>query len=92
MHSYQSKRIEGSKIRDHLECMGVLCQRASSLLHEMYREIQWKPWLLDEEGSHFWKYSQNRKWYLNWLAETLSLQTMEDWYRVSKSDIGSYYN
>jgi hypothetical protein len=37
--------------------------------------------------SNYWKTVQNRREYFDWVAEILSLNSLDDWYGVSKSKI-----
>ena len=41
------------------------------------------PWKILQTPKRFWNDRKNITAYMDWLAETLNIKTMEDWYNVS---------
>jgi hypothetical protein len=52
-------------------------------LESIYPEFIWLPWHSSNSGHAYWKDLHHRKKYFEWLGEVLSIDKMEDWYRVS---------
>lgn len=49
-------------------------------------EYDWKPWRFGGAPNGFWRDPENRRQYMNWLADQLSIQCPEDWYSVTGAD------
>ncbi len=61
-----------------------------ALLRDYMPEYPWKEWLFPRVPRGFWNDRQNRRRYLDWLAEELGFKTIEDWYRLTTETLGQY--
>jgi hypothetical protein len=59
----------------------------SELVRNVFPNIDWKPWLFNEAGRNFWEIPRNRRIFLDWIAETLKVGTLDSWYKVRKSNL-----
>lgn len=49
----------------------------------------WKEWLFLKVPNGFWDDPHNQRRYVDWLAEELGFEKLEDWYRLRKRDLTS---
>eukprot|EP01114_Cavostelium_apophysatum_P019814 TRINITY_DN6476_c0_g1_i1.p1 TRINITY_DN6476_c0_g1~~TRINITY_DN6476_c0_g1_i1.p1 ORF type:complete len:606 (-),score=129.46 TRINITY_DN6476_c0_g1_i1:43-1860(-) len=56
-------------------------------LCEAYPQYPWQIWRFKEVPSGFFNQSKVRRQFLDYVSSELHLQTMDDWYQVSKDDI-----
>jgi hypothetical protein len=49
----------------------------------LYPEHTWFPWKFNSIPKNYWDDKTNQLKYMNWLANRLNVQKMEDWYQVS---------
>lgn len=54
-------------------------------------DYDWKPWLFGGAPNGFWKSPENRRCYMNWLAEQLGIEKVEDWYGVTGADFFDHH-
>ena len=54
-----------------------------NLIMNNFPNYNWLPWKFNSVPDGFWSDSSNAKKYINWLANELKVNTMEDWYKVS---------
>lgn len=52
-----------------------------------YKEHDWHIWKFKNPPSGFWKQTDNRKKYFDWLGKHLGYNKMEDWYGISGDSI-----
>jgi hypothetical protein len=52
-------------------------------LREVYPEYTWRPWLFKVSSKNIWSNTNNVKEYLDWLSQTLQLNTVQDWLQLS---------
>lgn len=82
-------RVKGDDfLRNHgyfllVKCFGRSVFRAVS---ETFQERQWNEWQFDAVPKGFWRNPQNRLRYMQWLEKQLGIETLSDWYRISKED------
>lgn len=65
---------------------GLLHRYESSmykLMKDLFPEIDFLPWKFSMVPKGFWEVAENRKWYINWLGETLGYKRPEDWYQLT---------
>ena len=55
-------------------------------LHEYRPDVDWKPWLFQSVPQSFWQQADNRKQYMDWLANRLGYDLTTDWYSVHAAD------
>lgn len=60
------------------------------VLNQQQTEKKILPWLFTNSPHGFWFDESNVLKYMKWVADKLEIQTMEDWYKVSASDIIQY--
>lgn len=59
------------------------------LLSAVYPTYDWLPWKFDTVPRNFWNDITNQRKFMNWVANELEVNKMEDWYGVSnKVNIG----
>ena len=73
--------LYGSGLMDHFECS------VQRLVHTVYPDRDWKPWLFVQVPKNFWPKAENRISYMKWLEERLGYESPEDWYRVTNNDL-----
>lgn len=59
----------------------------ANALISCYPEHNWEPWKFKKAPSNFWKSPLNRRAYLTWLANTLRISSLSDWYSLTGSDL-----
>ncbi len=47
----------------------------------------WKPWLFPKVPHGFWSQPENRRRYLEWLADRLQFRAVTDWHRLTQQDL-----
>jgi len=57
---------------------------------ELYPEYDWKPWLCKVTPRTFFTEIENRKRFLDWIAEQEGFESMESWYMMKRSDFELY--
>ncbi len=50
-----------------------------------FPDYPWRPWLFRSTSQGFWQDKKNRLAYVDWLGEELGLESLDDWYKVSRS-------
>jgi hypothetical protein len=58
-----------------------------SLLKSIYPEYNWIPWKFNNVGKKYWDNLNNQRNYMDWLFKELKYESMEDWYKISFTDI-----
>jgi hypothetical protein len=64
-----------------------------SALMSAFPEFSWEPWKFQTSVKEHWSIEENRRSYLDYIAEKLQLKGVDDWYEVSPSDfdkLGGY--
>lgn len=63
----------------------------SKVLQKVYPEHQWMPWRFNKTPNGYWQYvsqdRQEQKRIVDWLGEQLCVTTLDDWYRISLSQV-----
>ncbi len=57
-----------------------------SAVREFEPNYPWKEWLFLSVPKNFWRNSDNRQAFMNWLGEKLDYRTESDWGKISKQD------
>jgi len=66
-------------------------QSHSKAVMAHYPEYEWKEWLFKYTPNDFWKNSDARRRYMDWLGKKLGYNEPEDWYAVSREDFHQNY-
>eukprot|EP01125_Pyxidicula_operculata_P020286 TRINITY_DN7472_c0_g1_i1.p1 TRINITY_DN7472_c0_g1~~TRINITY_DN7472_c0_g1_i1.p1 ORF type:complete len:592 (-),score=76.57 TRINITY_DN7472_c0_g1_i1:48-1700(-) len=69
---------------------GILRKYNSSpvvALQAIYGDYEWEPWRFMKVPPNYWNELSNRRKYLDYLAKTLKIKKMSDWYRITLNDI-----
>jgi hypothetical protein len=59
----------------------------SQLLLSIYSEHEWHIFRFENQPREYWNKIENRKDFLDWLANDLGFKEMDDWYRLRKENI-----
>jgi hypothetical protein len=57
------------------------------MLKELYPEYPWQPWTFDRIPQKYWDSLENQRAYMDWIAVTLEIKSMEDWYRLGSRQL-----
>jgi len=76
-------RNGGGKILAHYETL-VDCVRQN------FPELNLLPWKFSRSGRKFWGHSKNRRWFLKWMFEQLSIDNLESYYSISERHFEEY--
>ncbi len=57
------------------------------LLQEVYPEVHWEEWKFVKSSKGSWANRNKLVQYMNALSNTLRIQKLEDWYRVSSAQV-----
>jgi hypothetical protein len=57
----------------------------------MRPDHEWLIWRFPAVPAGFWQSEKNKQEYLDWVAKQLNVQTMEDWYQVTKKQLDKLY-
>ena len=55
----------------------------TELISNSYPNYDWLPWKFKHISRGFWNDEKNVQNYMKWLGQTLKINSMEDWYKVS---------
>ena len=55
-----------------------------NLITNVYSNYNWLPWKFKCIPKNYWEDENNVKQYINWLSQKLNIETLEDWYKVSR--------
>lgn len=65
-----------------------LQQKSWDSTNDGYASLEFAEWEMhDRLPAYFWDDEQNHKRYIKWLSQRLEIETMEDWYGVTLSDV-----
>ncbi len=58
---------------------------------EYVSDYDWLPWGFGKVTWNFWRWRENRHWYLNWLGSELGFTAPDDWYRINSRTIREHH-
>jgi hypothetical protein len=59
----------------------------SKVVSTAYEEFSSQPWKLEQVSKGYWENLENRRNFLDWLAEELALEFVEDWYSIDRPSL-----
>lgn len=71
----------GGLLRHFGYCLG-------DVLSSVYPSHEWQPWKFMRAPEGTWMEPENRKRFVGWLGKELKVESLEEWYRISLSDVG----
>ena len=71
--------------------LGIYNNSPREILIALKPDHTWHTWLFSKVPKNWWKSVENQREYLTWLGERLGYKTMEDWYKITNTDLSSNY-
>lgn len=59
----------------------------SQMLMSVYPEYQWLEWCFGRVPHSFWGSIENRRQYMDWIAQSLSIHHYEEWYHLTQREV-----
>jgi hypothetical protein len=61
-----------------------------NLLEAIYPNFCWIPWKFSQVSNDFWDNYNNRRKFMDWIAELHEINSLDDWYRLKHMDFNNY--
>jgi hypothetical protein len=52
----------------------------------IYPDHDWQVWRFESVPMHYWENEENQRNFFHWLSEKLNVHSLDDWYKIKKSD------